>query len=289
MNKLLNVSRKGGFPWAAETADTLNRNFRYIEAIMDGFNIGYREAIILSDQNNGTPLMYIKDMGWEHGKIVSTTTQILAGSGDDPTRANLLKNLGKYTLIDNSQKISIYKLNSDTEKYEDCILNESYEIVLADSSNPGWMFFEMEDFFERERWVNINLGEITFSQNLKYRTFFPNSRIRYSILRKKLEIQIQMSGIRYLSGDELIMYIPIQYAVKMDFLQNTSFPLLAIEGLPTIGNPKLSNPFKEKNVVAFIYREFSEFAIYLNFESPSLSSYHHDTVHISGSIILEYN
>ncbi|MCL2245862.1 MAG: hypothetical protein FWC10_06715 [Lentimicrobiaceae bacterium] len=147
MNKLLNTNRAGGFPWNVDTAEALNANARYIESIMDGFNIGGRQAVILSED-----IMYIKDAGWTSGKIVNVfATKPFVF----PSRNELLNNPGKYGLTDKSEKIDINKLNSDTEVYPECILKESFEIALSGNGNPGWKFFEMADWFNPEKMIQV--------------------------------------------------------------------------------------------------------------------------------------
>jgi hypothetical protein len=232
MNRLLNVSRQDGFPWCAETVEALNSNARYIESIMDGFGVGGRQAIILSDQSNGTPIMYIKDAGWEHGKIVKTRTSLLAGSSDNPTRANLLANPNKYALRDVSQLISINKGNSDTEVYPDCIAQEKYEIVLtANSGLQGWEFFEMADFFERERWITIPNNVVTLTMGQVHpvpmnATLGDNSIIRYNKFSKTLDVYIELN----FSGtpdNYCVIKIPEVYANDMGFVRSRRYPLMA--------------------------------------------------------------
>jgi len=260
MDKLIDISRQAGFPWCAETAEALNNNARYIEAVMDGFGIFGRQAIILSDQNSGTPIMYIKDLGWEHGKIVRTTTGILAGGSDDPTRANLLDNAQKYALIDNSQKISIYKQNSSTEKYQDCILDESYDIVLADVNNPAWTFFEMRDFFERERWYNIPVSELSIIAD----TTVASSRISDCIMKyKKIYPKLFVNlGISHYSNDANLLdglnghikiEIPLNYLLDMKFTDSCYQDLTATTGDNNSISPYYITP--RKSIASMIIRD----------------------------------
>jgi hypothetical protein len=237
MDRLLNISRQGGFPWCAETAEAVNNNARYIEAVMDGFGIGQRQAILLHKDS----IIYLKETTNQRGKIVTTTTQIpayigtitsgLVANKDYPSRENLLENPNKYTLIDRSVKINISKENSDTEKYEDCILNESYEIALVDSSNPGWTFFEMSDFFEKERWITIPNNEIVISSflvggSVPEVTIDSTSIVRYNKLKTKLEVQLKL---RHSTNHHaaLLLNIPTKYAEDMEFPDTITFPLMS--------------------------------------------------------------
>jgi hypothetical protein len=152
MNRLINVSRNEGFPWCAETAEALNSNVQYVEAIMDGFNIDDNHAIILSDT-----ILYIKDtmIGGRVAKITEIYTDIDPSDPDYPSRRNLLDNPGKYTLFRRNSYIDINKQNSDSEVYPSCIFNELYEIALANVGERGWTFYEMADIFEREIMTTI--------------------------------------------------------------------------------------------------------------------------------------
>ena len=177
MNKLLDTKRAGYFPWNVETVEAINSNARYIEAIMDGFNIGGRQAIILSDN-----IMYIKDMGWTLGKIVSVSTNINSA----PNRTTLLNSPNIYSLIDSSTKISINKINSNTEVYPDVILQEGCEIVLADNDNPGWTFFEMADFFE-EKWTTLQNSSISVQAGLTLNNL---SLVKYNLKQRQIAVSI---------------------------------------------------------------------------------------------------
>ena len=152
MNKLLDVARQTGFPWSAETAEAINSNYRFVESIMDGLNIDSRQAIILADN-----IMYIKADGWVEGKMVKVfTTPPL----NFPSRNDLLENPNKYKLVERSRKISINKLNSTTEVYPDCILEELYEIVL-DDDDVGWTFIKLADAVDKEMTGRTKYGTWT--------------------------------------------------------------------------------------------------------------------------------
>jgi len=279
MNKLLEVSRQGGFPWTAETVEALNENVRYIEAIMDGFNIGSRQAIILSDR-----IMYIKDAGWTSGKIVKTFTDIDPSDPDYPaTRKPLLENPSKYASIDRSTKIRINKQDSITEVYPDVILQEEYEISLAGNNNPGWTFFEMADFFERERMVAIpNNSLILRDGGWSNATTMlnPKSIIRYNKLKTKLDIQLILEhDMGYISP--ITIEIPAQYANDMNFPIDCAFGLTCVTG------QFKDDPPQRINIPSYIWRETSSnIFIVVCFDYSASQGVASVQTIISGSIIL---
>ena len=221
MNKLFDISRKDGYPLCAETVEALNSNTRYIESIMDGFNIGYRQAIILSG-NTPEMYMYIKDSGWSTGKIVKTSTSI-----SNMTRQKLLDTPQGYKLIDISDEVHIDKLNSTIEQYEKCILQEAYEIVDV-VSNDGWTFMEMTDFLVPEKMTTIyseNFDVFDKSLNPIQQGVGFGGVIRISKCKTRLYIRLNGTYPKGFTGDILIKLPP---SIHPNFHQRELSPLTAI-------------------------------------------------------------
>jgi hypothetical protein len=145
MDKLLDVSRQGGYPWCAETAEALNQNANLIERFFCTLaaSTKARTAVILDIFGSPLLLCVCPNIFGRGARIATATTNIPMGSGgasEYPSVDNLLNYPDKYALKDVSLKISPFKEGSTTEVYPDAVLQERYEIVFADNNNQGWTF-----------------------------------------------------------------------------------------------------------------------------------------------------
>jgi len=290
MDKLIDVSRTGGFPWCAETAGVLNENTRYIEAIMDGFNIGYRQAIILSgDMPNMS--MYIKEYGQNTGKLVKVFSLI-----PNLTRVNLLNNLKQYQLIDRSTKTDINKPNSEVEKYSQCILHEAYEIVAA-SQNISWTFLEMKSFFEMEKAKEAEIVDIMLYDSVITDTGYdayaliPSDCIdigglfRLDKFKKRADINMEIGYTGYFKMNNIKVKLPD--ATKQVGYPMRNCPLSAI--IEYLGN---SNLIARKIIPAYIAKDGYSMSIYLHLQTTDYyvvlnGVTQHTHIYISGSMLLE--
>jgi hypothetical protein len=190
MDKLLDVSRQGGYPWCAETASVLNDSIKGVEYFLYGFAepiTTIYTAIVLRQNRGSAPTMMALAMEDLTGyRIVKTTCNIPKTHPDFPKLEYLQKfeNRKKYKLIDRSQQISINKENSETDVYEDAILHEEYELVLADVPNSAsaWSIYYIRDIVREHHFVFRNLETaLDYGEHVRQK-WTPSSLMRINAL-----------------------------------------------------------------------------------------------------------
>jgi hypothetical protein len=190
MDKLLDVNRQGGFPITTEVLETFNSRSEYIEELTTGlFTSVQRQqhggvAVWLNGYIRATKMLVLdaKDGLGSNPKIVKMSTKIPLGS-NFPTYANMKK--GGYALKNISKKMNIYKQSTTSEVYPDAILQEEYEIILADQNNPAWEVMTMSELIHGE-WVGIGFDELGFDREVED----IGSVIRYNNKQRILDVQL---------------------------------------------------------------------------------------------------
>ena len=139
MDKLLNISREGGYPMCAETLQVLYDNARTVNVLLAGLNLPNNSAVLLGAENgavahNGHRYLYAFTIGnrrlvrYRLGEGISLT---------DLSSAKVVITETAFNVTDsNEQPISnVYS-------------EERAEIVSTDVATEKWTFYNLKDVLE---------------------------------------------------------------------------------------------------------------------------------------------
>ena len=139
MDKLLNISRQGGYPLCAETLQVLYDNARAVNVLLAGLNLPNKSAVILGSESFATSVA-----GYKYLYVVTTGNRRLVrydtGTGvslSDLSSAKVTITETVHDVYDNNG-VEIAGVYSD----------EWAVIENTDNANERWMFYHLKDVLE---------------------------------------------------------------------------------------------------------------------------------------------
>lgn len=139
MDKLLNISREGGYPLCAETLQVLYDNARAVNVLLAGLNLPNKSAVLLGAENGAAALN-----GYRYLYAFTTGNRRLV-------RYRLGEGVSLTDL--SSAKVVITETAFNvTDSHEQPISNvyseERAEIVSTDVATEKWTFYNLKDVLE---------------------------------------------------------------------------------------------------------------------------------------------
>ena len=139
MDKLLDISRQGGYPLCAETLQVLYDNARAVNALLAGLKLPNKSAVILGAENGDTALadyryLYAVTMG--NRRLVRYTT----GAGVSMFDLSA----AKVTITETDRSI----FDNNGVEIANVYREERAVIENTDNANERWTFYHLKDVLE---------------------------------------------------------------------------------------------------------------------------------------------
>lgn len=213
MDKLLNISREGGFPLCAETLQVIYDNARAVNVLLTGLNLPNKSAVILGTEDFSTAVT-----GYRYMFAVNNNKRRLVrytmGSGVDLSSA-------KVTITEELHDVTDSNLQTISSVY-------AYERAVIESTsdaNEKWKFYNLKDVLEVALWENL-LPLFLERINLCYPDYLSLSETYNNILCKnefKLRLKLKID-IPVAQGNRALEDFHIPFSVGI----NGIYPLNAI-------------------------------------------------------------
>lgn len=189
MDKLLDITREGGYPLCAETLQVLYNNARCHNALFRGMNMPDKSIVLLGPENlsesvagNRYAIVTTIAAGYRNSRIVR-----YVNSAPSSTY--------KKVVISEVEK-SVYDSNGN--EIQGVYSEETAEIVAADNESESWKFYDLKDVIELALWedilssLNLQTSQTgTFTIDGTYANFM---RKNERAVQMKLKINASVTG-----------------------------------------------------------------------------------------------
>jgi hypothetical protein len=209
MDKLLNISRQGGYPMCAETLQVLYDNARAVNVLLAGLNLPNKSAVILGSESFATSVA-----GYKYLYVVTTGNRRLVrydtGTGvslSDLSSAKVTITETVHDVYDNNG-VEIAGVYSD----------ERAVIENTDNANERWTFYHLRDVLELGVYTDLlpqlraQLANTNVSLDENYGNMLCKNDRR---LRVKLKLEASVSNNQTpVSDDEYTMEVIIPASIS---------------------------------------------------------------------------
>ena len=143
MDKLLNISREGGFPLCAETLQVIYDNARAVNVLLTGLNLPNKSAVILGAEDFSTAIT-----GYRYMFAVNNNKRRLVrytmGSGVDLSSAKVTITEELHDVTDSNEQTI-----SSVYAYERAVIESTSD------ANEKWKFYNLKDVLEPGIWTDL--------------------------------------------------------------------------------------------------------------------------------------
>lgn len=209
MDKLINISRPGGYPLCAETLQVLYDNARAVNVLLAGLNLPNKSAVILGAESGVTSLA-----GYKYLYVVTTGNRRLvrydAGAGVsmfDLTAAKVTITETAHNVYDNNG-VEIAGVYSE----------ERAVIENTDNASERWTFYHLKDVLELGVYTDLlpqlraQLANANVSLDENYGNMLCKNDRK---LRVKLKLEASVSNNQTpVSDDEYTMEVSIPASIS---------------------------------------------------------------------------